>query len=114
MLKEVKTLRNALKAIQGKFLRIITGAYRATATEALEIETFIEPLDLYIERIANLGLARQVLGGQGNKIKALRRRLALRVRGKRGRRRRDPLPNHEKALEQQKRQGIHLPNIIST
>jgi len=60
---------------------------------------FIEPLDLYIERIANLGLARQVLGGQGDKIKAFRRRLALRVRGKRGRRRRDPLPNHEKALE---------------
>jgi hypothetical protein len=113
ILKEAKTLRNTLKAIQGKFLRIITGAYRATATEALEIETFIEPLDLYIERIANLGLARQVLGGQGDKIKAFRRRLALRVRGKRGRRRRDPLPNHGKALEQQKRQGIHLPNIIS-
>jgi hypothetical protein len=60
-LKEFKTLRNSLNAIQGRFLRIVAGAYKATATEALEIETFSEPLDLYIERSVLLGMARQTL-----------------------------------------------------
>jgi hypothetical protein len=36
-----KMVINKLKALQGKFLRAITGAYRATSTEAVEIETFI-------------------------------------------------------------------------
>ena len=54
------TLGKTLQSIQGKFLRIVAGAYRATSTEALEIETFIEPLDLYAERIALLGITRQV------------------------------------------------------
>src|SRR5271155_5035813 len=39
-----------LQAIQGRCLRTITGAYRATSTEALEIETFTAPLDLYAEQ----------------------------------------------------------------
>jgi len=35
--------------MQGKYLRIITGAYRATAIEALEIEIDTIPLDIFIE-----------------------------------------------------------------
>jgi hypothetical protein len=31
---------NKLKALQGKFLRVITGAYRATLTEAVKIKTY--------------------------------------------------------------------------
>jgi hypothetical protein len=38
-----------LQAIQGKCLRVITGAYRATATEALEIETHTIPIDILLE-----------------------------------------------------------------
>jgi hypothetical protein len=38
-----------LQAIQGKYLRIITGAYRATATEALEIEIYTIPIDILLE-----------------------------------------------------------------
>jgi hypothetical protein len=34
-----------LQSMQGKYLRIITGAYRATAIEALEIEIDTIPLD---------------------------------------------------------------------
>jgi hypothetical protein len=31
---------------------MIVGAYKAMSIEALEVETFILPLDLYIERLA--------------------------------------------------------------
>ena len=59
--EKTKSLQNKLNAIQGRFLRVVTGAYRATATEALEIETLIEPLDLYIEKTAISSLTRLVL-----------------------------------------------------
>ena len=36
-----KTIANKLKALQGKFLQVITGAYRATLTEAVKIESYI-------------------------------------------------------------------------
>ena len=78
--KEAKALRGKLNAIQGRFLRSITGAYRATSTEALEIETFTEPLDLFIERTANLGLIRQVQRGLGNEIKLFSQRIIERTR----------------------------------
>jgi hypothetical protein len=43
-----------LQSMQGKYLRIITGAYRATAIEALEIEIDTISLDIFIEdTIAN-------------------------------------------------------------
>jgi hypothetical protein len=34
-----KGVASKLKSLQGKYLRIIAGAYKATLTEALEIET---------------------------------------------------------------------------
>ena len=39
-----------LQKIQGKCLRTIAGACKATSTEALEVETFTLPLDLYTEK----------------------------------------------------------------
>ena len=50
---KVKGLVKRLESIQGSFLRAITDAYKATLIEALEIETFIEPLDLYLEKSAS-------------------------------------------------------------
>jgi hypothetical protein len=44
-----KGVAKKLQAIQGKCLRVITGAYRATATEALEIETHTLPMDILLE-----------------------------------------------------------------
>jgi len=38
-----------LQTIQSKCLRTITGAYRATPVRTLETETFIPPLDLYLD-----------------------------------------------------------------
>ena len=52
--------------------------------EALEIETFIEPLDLYLEKAANQGAARQVLRGYGNEGSLFREILRNRFR-RRGR-----------------------------
>jgi hypothetical protein len=42
-----KGVAGKLQAVQGRCLRVITGAYRATSTEALKIETNTPPLDLY-------------------------------------------------------------------
>jgi hypothetical protein len=36
-----KTVVNKLKALEGKCLQVITGAYRATLTETVKIETYI-------------------------------------------------------------------------
>jgi hypothetical protein len=38
-----------LQAIQGKYLRIIIGAYRAIATEALEIKIYTILIDILLE-----------------------------------------------------------------
>ena len=46
-----KGIANKLQAIQGRCLRVITGAYKATANEAVEIEAFTPLLDLYTESI---------------------------------------------------------------
>ena len=81
-LTRVKTLRKSLESIQGKFLRAITGAYKATAIEALEIETFTEPLDLYLEKSASQGAARQVLRGYGKEGRLFRDRLWDKYRGR--------------------------------
>ena len=47
-----------LRTIQGRYLRAVAGAYRATSTEALEVETNVEPLELYIARLAAQAAAR--------------------------------------------------------
>jgi hypothetical protein len=44
-----KGIAAKLQSIQGKCLRTVAGAYKATSTEALEIETYIPPLDLFTE-----------------------------------------------------------------
>jgi hypothetical protein len=44
-----KGIAERLQSIQGKCLRVIAGAYKATSTEALEIETHTPPLDLFTE-----------------------------------------------------------------
>jgi hypothetical protein len=44
-----KEIANKLQLIQNKCLRTIAGAYKATSTEALEIEIYIPSLDLFTE-----------------------------------------------------------------
>jgi hypothetical protein len=47
-----KGTNQRLQAIQGRCLRTITGAYKVTSIEALEIETALPPLDLYTQLAA--------------------------------------------------------------
>lgn len=77
-----------LMKIQNKCLRAIAGAYKATPTSVLEVETATPPLDLYLnERIASFR-KRQQMKGMQELISAacaqVRRKLAPRRR-KRGR-----------------------------
>jgi hypothetical protein len=37
-----------LKSIQNKCLRVVAGAYRATPTRTLEVETHVPPIDHYL------------------------------------------------------------------
>jgi hypothetical protein len=67
-LKQPKKLKEDLNSLQGKFLRAITGAYKATAKAALEVEAFVEPLDLYIEKTATKSLLRQISRGLNRDI----------------------------------------------
>ena len=47
-----KGMVKKLQAIQGRCLRVVVGAYRATLVEALEAETHVEPLDIYTSKVA--------------------------------------------------------------
>ena len=80
-----KTIVNKLKALQGKFLRVITGAYRATSTEAVEIESYIQPIDIYLDGL----IAKTVLkacASQANKVvKEATRCICQQIRSRRGR-----------------------------
>ena len=46
------TLIQPLKALQNRCLRRVAGAYKRTPTAALERETDIPPIDLYIDKVA--------------------------------------------------------------
>ena len=40
-----------LRGVQGRCLRAVAGAYKATSAEALEAEIHVEPLDIYASKI---------------------------------------------------------------
>jgi hypothetical protein len=46
------TLLQPLRTLQNRCLRNVTGAYRRTSTAALERETDISPINLYINKVA--------------------------------------------------------------
>jgi hypothetical protein len=71
-----KGVVNKLKSLQRKYLRIVAGAYKATSTEALEIETYTQPIDIVLEdRVAKTMLrigalhARHVIEGDTKRIR---------------------------------------------
>ncbi len=74
-----------LQKIQGKCLRTIAGAYKATSTEALEIETFTPPLDLHTERLATRAIARIRMTKAATGIKKMCKQICRQTTGKRGR-----------------------------
>ena len=76
-----KGTANRLQAIQGRCLRAITGAYKATATEALEIETFTPPIDLHMEDL----VARTTLRLRSCRARAVEEHALRRIGNQRGR-----------------------------
>jgi hypothetical protein len=81
----------ALAPIQNRCLRSITGAFRATPVRSLEVEAYVAPLDLYMDKLQAAFRARLKRSGIGRLIQdscaAIRRRLLERRRG------RPPAPN---------------------
>src|SRR5271156_952030 len=75
-----------LRTIQNKCLRTIAGAYKATPIESLETETFIPPIDLYLDKRC----ARYRQRTQGTPVRSYIIEqcniVQRRVQGKRGRR----------------------------
>jgi hypothetical protein len=71
-----KGVVSKLKSLQGKHLRVVAGAYKVTSTEALEVETHIQPIDIALEgRVARTMLrmgashARHVTDKETKKIR---------------------------------------------
>jgi hypothetical protein len=46
-----KIVNNKLKTLQRRFLRVITGFYKATVMEAAEIETHIQLIDIFMNQL---------------------------------------------------------------
>lgn len=74
-----------LQTLQGKCLRTITGAYKATSTEALEVETHIQPLDLHTETLAAKATIRVRTSKAIKGIKNACARITRQTAGHRGR-----------------------------
>ena len=53
-----KGVAKKLRFMQGQSLRVVAGAYRATATEALEMELHVSPIDLHMEKIVARAMTR--------------------------------------------------------
>jgi hypothetical protein len=73
-----------LQVIQGKCLRTITGAYRATATEALEIETHTIPIDILLETQVAKTMLRLRESQASDVVRRLTKRIKQQMRSKRG------------------------------
>ncbi len=76
-----------LQPTQNKCLRVVAGAYRATLVRALETETYIPPLDLYLD--SRLAAFRDRLANSqvGQSIQRACKVIQQRLRNKKGRRR---------------------------
>ena len=86
-----------LRTIQGQSLRAVTGAYRATSVEELEIETSIMPLNLHLEKLIAKSIIRQAARRSRDAVEEATRRIRNDIKGKRGRKTRlRPTPGEDK------------------
>jgi hypothetical protein len=92
-----KGVAKKLQAIQGKCLRVATGAYRATSTEALEVETNVEPIDIFLETQVAKTMLRLCEKPAGSVVQRLTRKIRQQMRSKGGREARTrKTPDHKK------------------
>lgn len=71
-----------LVTMQNKWLRSITGAYRATNTRVLEAEAGVAPLDLHLDQVV---LRSKNTPRCGETVKQAKAKIRQKLRGKRGR-----------------------------
>ena len=72
-----------LTTIQSSCLRVIAGAYRATPIYSLETETWVPPLDLYLnKRVAEFEIRLAQMGAEGL-LKGAHRRVATTITSRR-------------------------------
>jgi hypothetical protein len=92
-----KSVTKKLQAIQGRCLRVATGAYKATATEALEVETNIEPIDIFLEKQVAKTTLRLCENPAGSVVERLTRKIRQQMRSKGGKEARTrKTPGHKK------------------
>jgi hypothetical protein len=70
----------ALATHQGKILRTVTGAYKATPTRLVELEAAVPPLDLYLNARAAAFWAKERPPGVTDLTNKLKRGIVARVR----------------------------------
>jgi hypothetical protein len=76
---------NKLKALQSKFLRAITRFYKATATEAVEIETYVQPINIFMNGLVTKAMLRTCASQASRVIEEANRRIRQQMRLRRGR-----------------------------
>lgn len=94
-----KGLNAKLRSIQGRALRQVTGAYNATPTEALQVETNTAPIDIHLCRLTQRSITNMESRTPGAVIETAVRRIRNDLIPKRGRKpklRRTPLQLKQK------------------
>lgn len=71
--------------VQNKFLRTVTGAFKATPIPVLEAETFIAPIDVHLDQLQAKARFRLRADGQAKFIATACKTIANKLRGKAGR-----------------------------
>lgn len=80
-----KGLNAKLRSIQGKALRQVTGAYKATPTEALQVETNTAPIDIHLRKLTQRSITNMESHTAGAVIEKAVRRIRDDLIPKRGR-----------------------------
>ena len=90
-----KGIARSLTTVQSKCLRVVAGAYRATPVRSLETETYVPPIDIYLnKRLADFE-ARLEASGKAQLLRSVCARLRAQLRRRRGRPRKQRTPSIE-------------------
>ena len=79
-------MTSKIRSIQGKALRIATGAYKATVTEVLEVETNTIPIDLHLDKLVQRSIINIDTRESGKVIETAIKRIRKDIKRRRGRR----------------------------
>lgn len=95
--KKLKTSTDKLTVMQNKCFQVIAGAFKATLILVLEAETFIAPIDVYLDQLQAKARYHLRARGQAKVILAVCGKITNKLQGKAGRKRiPQPTPNDQK------------------